>query len=53
MWEHKKEKQAWKGSYVKAAEDNVFQLTLEGSKRKPITFNSWQAAKKAGWVKVK
>ena len=49
MWQHKKYKSQFKGSYAFAKGDRVFQLT---SGKKVVSFESWEAAKKAGWSKV-
>ena len=51
MWSHKKQKQLFKGSYVKTNKDRVFQLVSQDGK-KVISFESWQAATKAGWSKL-
>jgi hypothetical protein len=48
MWKNKKQKSSFRGSYVRANGDRVFQLS-DG--KKIISFESWQAAKKQGWVK--
>lgn len=50
MWTHKKYKTAFKGTYQRTKSDRVFQLISE---KKTISFESYQAAKKDGWVKVK
>ena len=50
MWTHKKYKGKYTLSVVKANGDRAFQIVI--SDKKKITFESWQAAKKAGWVKV-
>lgn len=53
MWSHAKEQGQWTGTTTKANGDKVFQLVPpKGSKKKPKTFDSWQAAKKAGWTKA-
>lgn len=55
MWKNKKYKGQFKGSYVKAKGDRAFQVVemiLEG-KAVVKTFESWQAAVKDGWIKVK
>lgn len=48
MWTHPKYKTEFKGSYAKTAKDRVFQLS---SAKKTVSFESHQAAKKAGWSK--
>jgi hypothetical protein len=39
-----------KSSYQRTKNDRVFTLTLKSGR--VISFESWQAAKKAGWVKL-
>lgn len=51
MWSHKKYKQLFKGAYNKTSKDRVFELTSQDGK-KVISFESWQAATKAGWSKL-
>ena len=48
MWSHKKYKGEFKLSRIKAKDDLVFQFIIGGRKK---TYESWQAAKKDGWVK--
>ena len=53
MWKNKKYKSEFKGSYAwlgnsSTREERVFQLT---NGKKTYTFESWQMAKKLGWVK--
>lgn len=51
MWKHKKfGKKMFKGSYLLLQGERVFQLFCPENKR-AITFESWQAAKNAGWIK--
>lgn len=50
MWTHKKYKTPFKASLVKAGIDRIFQLS-NGKVTK--SFESWQAASKAGWSKLK
>lgn len=53
MWMNKKYgKKQFKGSYVKLKGERVFELTFANKEVKTITFESWQMAKKLGWVKV-
>lgn len=49
VWKHKKQKELFASSYKVNGEDRVFQLT---NGRRVISFESWQAAEKAGWTKV-
>lgn len=51
IWINPKRKGEFVARMVIAGKDVVFQL--QGDRGNPITFESWQAAKKAGWVKVK
>lgn len=51
MWSHKKYKKQFKGQYVIAKGDRVFQLSeIDG--KKVISFESFQQAKKQGWSKM-
>jgi hypothetical protein len=51
FWTNKKygAKLKFQGSYVITRNDRAFQLTPVGSKRKPVTLESWQMARSAGW----
>jgi hypothetical protein len=48
MWINKKYKLEFKGSYSRLNGERVFNLT---SGKKTYTFESWQMAKKLGWVR--
>lgn len=48
MWSHKKYKSEFKATYEKSSKDRVFTLSC-GKIIK--SYESWQAAKKDGWVK--
>lgn len=48
MWSHKKYKSEFKATYEKSGKDRVFTLS---SDKKVVSYESWQAAKKDGWVK--
>lgn len=50
MWQHKKYKGKYTLSVVKVNGDRAFQIVI--SDKRKITFESWQSAKKAGWIKV-
>jgi len=50
MWDHKKLGKNFIGSYDKAAKSGERIFNLSNGKR-IISFESWQAAKYAGWVK--
>jgi hypothetical protein len=49
IWNNKRFRNFYHGSYVKAGKDRVFQLTCGN---KVISFESWQAAVKQGWEKL-
>lgn len=50
MWTHKKfKKQMFKGSYSRHKNERVFELVGNG---RTISFESWQMAKRDGWVKA-
>lgn len=49
MWQHKKYKSKFKGSYTYHRGERVFELN---NGRKRYTFESWQMAKKLGWIKL-
>ena len=54
MWKHKKYKSTFWGRYDRdKAGERVFLLITDGPWARRITFESWQAAKKIGWVKFK
>jgi len=55
MWKHKTKFKGklFQGSYQMTPKDRVFQLTMIGGTRKPISLESWQEAIKDGWIKVK
>ena len=50
-WKHPKQKELWASRYdnTKKGKDRVFQLY---NGRKTKSFESWQAAKKEGWIRV-
>jgi hypothetical protein len=49
FWVLRKSKTQYRGRYVIAAGDRVFQLV---GPKKIISFESWQAAAKKGWVRL-
>jgi len=51
IWNHKKHKGNWTGSYnrTKKKNERVFELT---NGKKTITWESHQKAKDAGWVRI-
>ena len=54
MWSNKKYKNLFKGSYRFSTGEREFILTgLVSGKTRNISFESYQAAKSLGWVKVK
>lgn len=60
MWKHKKFRPSreWKSFYGRLNGERVFILRLQGTLPKNVenverVYDSWQAAKAAGWVKVK
>lgn len=50
MWKHKKYKAEFKATYEQSGKDRVFTLTAGKTVK---SYESWQAAKKDGWEKVK
>lgn len=54
VWSHAKRKGVFIGVYVKHSSDRSFTLNtlLKNGKLKVISFESHEAAKKAGWIKV-
>jgi len=51
-WKQKKQKKAFKSSYERDVKgERIFILTAITGKARRITFESWQAAKKLGWIK--
>lgn len=50
MWMHPKVKGKFKGHYRLHRGERVFDLVSDA---RTITFESWQMAKKLGWMKVK
>ena len=53
MWTHHKYKTAFKSSYERDRKgERIFVLTNPKTNRR-ITFESWQAASKLGWVRSK
>lgn len=52
MWTNKKFVNEFKGGYVFIEGERVFKLSgIHNRKNRIITFESWQMAKKLGWVK--
>lgn len=53
LWMHPKYgKTIFRGSYVLAKGDRVFQLVAVTGSRKPISLESWQLAREVGWKLV-
>jgi hypothetical protein len=54
MWYNPKYKCLYFSSYDRGSKrhDRVFTLTPETGKGRIISFESWQQAKKQGWIKV-
>lgn len=60
MWKHKKFRPSkkWKGHYEKLNGERIFVLKLQGPLPKNVenierVYDSYQAAKTAGWIKAK